>query len=73
MHTSINPCVLGNPNPLNSMETFSIPQDILSIVNLMIDQGAHSQDNCPTNIGKELGDFVIQTIQAFVESLGAGS
>ena len=71
VNTPITPCILGNPNPVDSAQTLNTPQDIINAVNSMISTGAQNQNNCPSNIGEGLGNFVAQTAQAFVNSLGA--
>jgi hypothetical protein len=73
VNTSITPCILGNPNPVDSTQTLNTPEDIVNAVNSIIATGAQNQTNCPSNIGEGLGNFVIQTIQAFNESLEAVS
>jgi hypothetical protein len=73
VNTQITPCILGNPDPVDNTQTLNTPQDILNAVYALIAAGAQNQTNCPVNIGEGLGNFVVQTIKAFVTSLGAVS
>lgn len=67
--TPITPCVLGSPSPADQAQTLNTPQDILNAAYSMIAAGAQHQHNCPPNIGEGLGNFVVQTAQAFVNCL----
>jgi hypothetical protein len=42
---------------------------ILNAVYSMIATGAQNQNNCPPNIGEGLGNFAVQTAQAFINCL----
>lgn len=69
--TPITPCELGGANPADGAQALSTPQDILNAVYSLIATGAQDQNNCPPNIGEGLGNFVVQTAQAFINCLGA--
>lgn len=69
--TPITPCVLGSANPADQAQTLSTPQDILNAAYSLIAAGAQNQNNCPPSIGEGLGNFVVQTAQAFINCLGA--
>jgi hypothetical protein len=68
--TPITPCVLGSASPAGG-QTLNTPQDIMNAVSSLIAAGAQNQNNCPANIGEGLGNFVVQTAQAFINCLGA--
>lgn len=67
--TPITPCILGSPNPADSIQTLNTPQDILNAASSMIATGAQNQNNCPASVGEGLGNFVVQTAQAFITCL----
>ena len=69
--TSITPCILGSSNPANTSQTLNTTQDIMNAVYSLISAGAQGQSNCPTDVGEGLGNFAVQSVQAFINSLGA--
>lgn len=69
--TAIKPCLLGNTNPIDSVQTLNSTQDLLDALIMQISNGAQQQNNCALNIGIGLANFASQVVIATQNSLAA--
>jgi hypothetical protein len=69
--SSIQPCILGSPDPTSTSHTLGSTDDIVNAVGAQIRAGAQNQANCPVNVGEGLANFVMAAMRSMISTLGA--